>query len=68
MSWAKVAEQAATQAAPGVLTLLGQVVVAILRGKFDAVAQRRAEEASRRQGVKLGVDAALAAKSKRSKR
>lgn len=63
MSWERAAQEVATQAAPGVAKLLTEVVMAIIRGRWDLAANRKAEEASRRMAVKLGVDAVLKAKA-----
>lgn len=51
---------------PAALKLTVQALGAILKGDHDKAA-RKAEEAARRQGVRLAADAALRAKAKSKK-
>jgi hypothetical protein len=57
MNWALLA----SELLPGVVKLAWEAMSAIVAGK-PGVAARKAEEAARRQAVRLAADAALAAK------
>jgi hypothetical protein len=59
MNWAALV----ARLLPGALALAYQAVVAIVNGDHQKAA-RLAEEAARRQAVRLAVDAGLAAKRK----
>jgi len=57
MSW----ELLVSQLLPGVIKLAWETMAAIVAGKPE-LAARKAEEAARRQAVKMGVDAVLRAR------
>lgn len=59
MNWALLA----SQLLPGAIKLAWETMRAIVAGNPE-LAARKAEEAARRQAVKMGVDAALKAKKR----